>query len=144
MASAPRPLPEPDELTRFYWEHARRHQLAILRCKRCGTFIHLPRPLCRRCLSDDLAPFVVSGRGRVHTWTFTHYVYHPAFADRTPYPVALVELEEDPAVRICANLVECARHEVVTGLPVEVVFEDVSDEISLPQFRPRRGAGGAA
>ena len=144
MADPPRPRPEPDALTRFYWEHARRHELAILHCRRCEGFVHLPRPLCRHCLSDDLAPRVVSGRGRIHTWTRTHYVYHPAFADRVPYPVVLVELEEDPTVRICSNLVECDGVEIRSGLPVEVVFEDLDDEISLPQFRPRRGAAGPA
>ena len=82
MASAQRPLPEPDDTTRFYWQHARRHQLAILCCNHCSSFVHPPRSLCRGCLSDDLMPRIVSGRGRVYSYTLTHYVYHPAFAER--------------------------------------------------------------
>ena len=140
MAHPARPLPEPDQLTRFYWEHARRHELAILRCRDCGTFVHPPRPLCRGCLSDDLAPHVMRGRGRIHSYTLTHYVFHPAFEDAVPYPVALIELEEDPGVRIISNLVEIELANIRSGLAVEVVFEDVSRDISLPMFRPS-GAG---
>jgi uncharacterized OB-fold protein len=140
MAHSERPLPEPDDLTRFYWEHARQHQLAILRCDDCGAFVHPPRPLCRACLSEDLAPHVMSGRGFVHSHTLTHYVFHPAFADAVPYPVALVELEEDPGIRIVSNLVEIDATHIRSGLPVEVVFEDVTEEISLPMFRPREAA----
>lgn len=138
MTTSERPLPEPDDLTRFYWEHARRHELAILRCEDCGTFVHPPRPLCRGCLSENLSPHVLSGRGRVYSFTLTHYVFHPAFADAVPYPVALVELEEDPGVRIVTNLVEIDPADIRSGLAVEVVFEDRSEEISLPVFRPAR------
>lgn len=130
------PLPELEEATKFYWDFARRHKLAILRCRKCGTFIHLPRPLCRACLSTDLEPFVVSGRGRVYSYTIVHYIFHPAFAQRVPYIVALVELEEDPAVRIICNIVECSRERIRSGMEVEVVFDDITPEISLPQFRP--------
>jgi len=137
MKHPERPLPEPDDLTRFYWEHARRHELAILRCADCGVYVHPPRPLCRGCLSSELAPCVMSGLGSVHSYTLTHYVFHPAFADAVPYPVALVELVEDPGVRIISNLVQIAPQDIRSGLPVEVVFEDVSGEISLPMFRPR-------
>lgn len=140
MAHSERPLPEPDDLTRFYWEHARQHQLAILRCDDCGSFVHPPRPLCRACLSEDLAPHVMSGRGFVHSHTLTHYVFHPAFADAVPYAVVLVELEEDPGIRIVSNLVEIDATHIRSGLPVEVVFEDVTEEISLPMFRPREAA----
>ena len=79
----------------------------------------------------------MSGRGRVHSYTLTHYVFHPAFADAVPYPVALVELEEDPGVRIVSNLVQIDPRRIRSGMAVEVVFEDVSEEISLPMFRPR-------
>ncbi len=140
MTHLERPLPEPDDLTRFYWEHARQHQLAILRCGDCGSFVHPPRPLCRACLSEDLAPHIMSGRGFVHSHTLTHYVFHPAFVDAVPYPVALVELEEDPGIRIVCNLVGIDPTHIRSGLPVEVVFEDVTEEISLPMFRPRGAA----
>ncbi len=136
-----RPLPEPNKFTRFYWEAAKRHRLAILRCLDCGTFIHPPKPSCRACRGQNLAPHEVSGRGRVYTFTKTHYVYHPAFAQQAPYVVALVELEEDPGVRIVSNIVECPADQVSIGMLVEVVFDDLTPEVTLPQFRPRRDRG---
>ncbi|MBI3743920.1 MAG: Zn-ribbon domain-containing OB-fold protein [Chloroflexi bacterium] len=139
MTTIPKPLPAPDASTKFYWESAKRHKLAILRCKQCSTFIHPPRPMCRTCQSSDLAPFEVSGRGKVYTFTKTHYIYHPAFQPKVPYVVALVELDDDPSVRIVSNIVDCPADEVRIGMPVEVTFEDISPEVSLPQFRPVKG-----
>ena len=134
----PRPVPLPDKFTQFYWDSAKRHKLAILRCQDCGTFIHMPRPLCRGCLSSNLAPHDTNGLGTVYTFTQTHYIYHPYWADKAPYVVALVELEEDPSVRIVSNIVECPIDQVHIGMPVEVVFEELADEVSIPQFRPRQ------
>ena len=66
-------------------------------------------------------------------------VYHPAFSGEVPYAVVAVELEEGP--RVTSKLVDCPLENITAGMPVEVVFEDVSEEISLPKFRPReRGA----
>ena len=138
QANAPRPVPAPNRETQFFWDAAKRGELAILRCQDCPTFIHPPKHRCRDCLSENLAPQVVSGRGRIYTLTRTHYVYHPAFRERAPYVVALVELEEDPSVRLVSNIVECDPEDVAIGMAVEVVFEKVTDEITLPQFRPVR------
>ncbi len=134
----PKPLPEPNKLTQFYWEHAKRRQLAILRCRDCATFIHPPKPFCRTCQGTNLAPHAASGRGRVYTFTTTHYIYHPAYAGQTPYVVALVELEDDPSVRVISNIVGCPPDQVAIGMPVEVTFEDVTPDVTLPQFMPRK------
>ena len=142
--NAPRPVPAPNSETQFFWDAAKRGELAILRCEDCRTFIHPPKHRCRGCLSENLAPYVVSGRGRVYTLTRTHYVYHPAFREQAPYVVALVELEEDPSVRLVSNIVECALEEAAIGMAVEVVFERVTDDITLPQFRPRLPRGEEA
>jgi len=136
QTNAPRPVPAPDKETQFFWDAAKRGELAILRCEDCRTFIHPPKHRCRGCLSVNLAPHVVSGLGRLYTLTRTHYVYHPAFREQAPYVVALVELEEDPSVRLVSNILECAPEDVAIGMAVEVVFEQVTDEIALPQFRP--------
>jgi uncharacterized OB-fold protein len=136
MATGSKPLPQPDEMTQFYWEAARRHELHILRCQNCGTYIHYPKPICWNCLSDNLKPERVSGRGTIYTYTIVHQAAVPGFD--VPHAVVLVDLEEQPGVRICANLLDCPLDEIRIGMPVEVVFEDLSDEISLPQFRPRR------
>jgi hypothetical protein len=77
----------------------------------------------------------VSGRGKVYSWTIFHYLYHPAFSQDIPYNVAIVELEEGP--RMHTNIVGCSNEDIYIDMPVEVVFEDISEEIALPKFKPR-------
>ncbi len=130
------PLPEPDETTRFFWEGARQHRLLIQRCADCGYYAHPPRPLCRRCLSTNLAPQQMSGRGRVYCYTVTRHVFHPAMAKRLPYVVAIVELEEQPGLRLVSGLRGIEPGQVRTGMPVSVTFRRVDDEVTLPEFEP--------
>jgi len=80
----------------------------------------------------------VSGRGKVYSWFVVHYATHPDFVDEVPYAVVLVELDEQANVRIPSNMVDCKIEDIRAGMPVEVVFEDVTGEISLPKFRPVR------
>ncbi|HUI25156.1 MAG TPA: Zn-ribbon domain-containing OB-fold protein [Candidatus Kryptonia bacterium] len=138
MTNARRPLPQPDRETSFYWEAARNHELAILRCGQCGRFVHYPRSECPACAHAPLQPTVVSGKGTIHSFTVTHYVSAPGFEHDVPFVVALVELDEQPGLRLITNLRECTPAEARIGMPVEVVFEDVTDTVTLPQFRPRR------
>jgi hypothetical protein len=138
MGGYRKPVPVPDELSRAYWEGARRHQLVLQRCSVCGFYVHYPKPRCPRCGADDLRATAVSGRGLVHTFTVSHYVGAPGFDGEAPYAIVMVELEEQPGLRIVANLRGCSAADVKVGLPVEVVFEDVTPEVTLPQFRPRR------
>ena len=131
---AAKPLPQIDEQTRPFWEAARRHELVLQRCRECGSYRYPPGENCPECLSDDLEWARVSGRGTVFTWTVFHRVYHPGFVNEVPYAVVAIELEEGP--RMTSNLVDCKLEDIKIGMPVEVVFEDASDEISLPKFRP--------
>lgn len=140
MPDYDKPLPEPNQFTKSYWEAAKRHQLAIAKCSACGRLNHPPKPVCRFCQSDKLAPQVVSGKGTIYSYTVTHYPYHPGFVKNGPYPVVLVELEEDPRVRIVSNLVDYTPGQLKVGEPVEVVFDDVTAEVTLPKFRPRAAA----
>jgi hypothetical protein len=76
-----------------------------------------------------------TGRGTVHTFTVTHQNQAPGFREELPYVLAIVELEEGP--RLMTNVVGCAPDAVRIGMPVEVVFEDVTPDVTLPKFRPR-------
>jgi uncharacterized OB-fold protein len=67
----------------------------------------------------------------------THNI-HPAFASEVPYVVAVVELEEQEGLRIPGNLIHCDVSAIKAGMPVEVVFEDVTPEVTLPKWRPLR------
>ena len=129
-----RPLPQPDPETAFFWEGARQGQLLILRCGACGLYIHPPRSSCRRCGSAEIHPAPVSGRGAVHTFTVTRRAL-PGFDP--PFAVVLVELEEQPGLRLVSNLLDVAPERIEIGLPVEVAFEPVADDVTLPLFRRR-------
>jgi uncharacterized OB-fold protein len=130
------PLPPRNSLGSFFWAGAREGRLLIQRCQRCGTFIHLPRPVCRACRSFDLAPAEVSGRATVYAFTETHRAFHPFFVDRVPYLLATVELEEQPGLMLLSNLVGVAEPDVRIGMDVLVDFEDLSPDLTIPVFRP--------
>jgi hypothetical protein len=129
--------PRIDEESRGYWEACRRHEFVLQRCRACSTVRHYPRALCPACLSADTEWLRASGRATVYSFTVMHQNQAPGFRDRLPYVLAVVELDE--GIRILTNIVECPVESVRIGMPVEVVFEDLSDEVALPQFRPRPG-----
>jgi len=135
----PRPMADP--ITDFFWEAASRRELHIQRCQSCGTFIHLPRPICRSCHSFDLAGEPVSGRGTLYSFSETHKAFHPFFVDRVPYLIAVVDLVEQPGLRLHTNLVGIDEPDVRFGMEVEVDFEALDAELTIPVFRP---AGAAA
>jgi uncharacterized OB-fold protein len=129
--SGPIPVPTPE--TRPFWDAARRHALELPRCRACGALHYYPRGACPRCLSADLAWERLSGRARLHTFTVVHRG-QKGFPVPTPYVLAVVELEEGP--RMMTTLVDVEPAAVTIGMPLEVVFRDVSDAIALPLFRP--------
>lgn len=130
-------IPVPNAQTAFFWEGARQKRLLIQRCNACGTFQHPPGPCCKKCLSFDLGSSEVSGRGTVYTFTVGTHSFHPWFDDRLPYLLAVVELEEQKNLKLVTNLVECTENDVHCGMEVEVTFEQRTDEVTLPVFRPR-------
>ena len=131
--SGPIPVPTPETLP--FWEASRRHELCLQRCRACGQHVFYPRAACPNCLASDLEWRRVSGRGTVHTFTVVHRGQRN-FPLEAPYVIAIVELAEGP--RLMTNLIgiEADPAKIRIGLPVEVVFEDVSAGIALPRFRP--------
>ncbi|MFQ5416840.1 MAG: Zn-ribbon domain-containing OB-fold protein [Myxococcota bacterium] len=153
MSAVPRPLPCPDPDTRPFWDACRRHQLCLQRCSACEAFRFYPGPLCPSCGSPESRWQRISGRGEVYSYVVVHRAAHPAFGGDVPYAVALVELEGTGGIRLPARVVECPPEAVRVGIAVEVCFEDASEQITLPVFRPvdapagerliRRRDGGA-
>lgn len=137
MAQYTLPLPVPDPVTRPFWESLKAHAIQLQHCGACGLFVYYPRALCPACFSDDLTWTPVSGRGVVHAFTIPHRHPNQAFTANGPYVVALVELDE--GARLLSTLVDVpATPEAVrVGLPVEIVYDDVTAEATLPRFRPR-------
>ena len=134
------PLPVTDALTQPFWDGANDGQLVIQRCRQCGLYLHLPRPVCRRCQSFDLGHEAVSGRGTVYSFTETQRAFHPFFVDRIPYLVAVIDLAEQPGLRLVSNLVKVSEAHVSIGMAVQVEFERLSPELVIPVFAPAAGA----
>jgi uncharacterized protein len=133
-----KPLPQVTPEMKPFWDAARRHELVVQRCTGCGTHRFPARDICSRCLSRDAAWTPVSGRGSVFSWAIMHQVYHPGFAAEVPYAVVVIELDE--GARLVSNLVDCPPADIRAGMPVEVVFDDVAPDVSLPKLRPRRSS----
>jgi uncharacterized protein len=140
MAEQPaydRPLPQPDPVTQPFWDSLKAHRLQLQRSATTGRWVYYPRVVMPGAMDDALEWAPVTGRGTVYAFAIPHVHPHPGFRARAPYVVALVELEE--GVRILSNLidVEPTPEAVKIGMPVELVYEDVTEEITLPRFRPR-------
>ena len=131
-----KPLPAVTEDGAPYWEGCHAGELRVQRCSACGHFRWPPSALCPKCLADGTEWTRLSGRGVVYSFIIVHRPQHPAFFADAPYNVVIVELEE--GIRLHASVVECANEAITVGMPVEVVFDRVNDEITLPRFRPRR------
>ncbi|HJQ83806.1 MAG TPA: Zn-ribbon domain-containing OB-fold protein [Candidatus Binatia bacterium] len=129
-----KPLPRIDEESRGFWEALARHELYFQRCRACGTNRLYPRAVCPACLSSATEWVRASGRGTVYSFTVTHQNQAPGFREELPYVLAIVELEE--GVRLMTNVVGCAPDAVRIGMPVEVVFDDVTPEVTLLKFQP--------
>ena len=128
---APRVLPRLDNENRFFWTSGADGKLRLLRCQDCATFIHPPRPVCRKCLSENVSPEVVAGTGVVDTFTVNHQEWRPGL--EVPYVIARVTLDGAPGVYLTTNIVGCAVNEVEIDDRVRVKFEQ-HGEIYLPLF----------
>ena len=134
MADAPfRILPRVVGDNEFFWTGGAAGELRFLRCDDDGTYVHPPQPRCPKCLGKSLTPSAVSGRATVHTFTVNHHAWIPGFDP--PYAVAIVEIDEQPDVRLMTNVVRCAPDAVHVGMRVAVTFEQ-HDDVFIPLFAP--------
>jgi uncharacterized OB-fold protein len=137
--SAGRILPTATVETGPYWDGCRRHELLIQRCVRCGHLQFFPRLMCSACLARELSWVQASGQGLLKSFTVVRRAVSDAFAERVPYVVALVQLDEGPTMM--SNIVACTINDLVIGMRLEVVFEDWPEGISMPQFTPIMDVG---
>ena len=130
QAKALRPQPVATAETRPYWDAARESRLMVQHCASCRRHQFYPRAFCAACLSDDVQWVQARGTGRIYTFTICRIAANPAMT--APYAVALIDLDE--GVRMLADIVDCDIELIRTGARVQVRFESISDEYTLPQF----------
>ena len=131
-------LPAPDDHTQTFWDAARERRLLIKRCAACGRAHYYPRTFCPHCWSPDVSWEDAGGGGSVYTYSVVHQNDLPPFNERVPYVAAIVDLDEGP--RVITNIVGCEPDEVAVGLPVDVDFLDIGDDVTVPVFRLRRAS----
>jgi uncharacterized OB-fold protein len=133
--TAAKPRIVPNLANRFFWEGAGHGELMVLRCQACGFHAHPSPDRCPRCGERALAPERMSGRGSVYSFTIVRRAFHPGFADDLPYVLALIELPEQPGLRVVSRVVNMAPEAVTIGLAVEAVFVPAG-EFGLALFQP--------
>jgi uncharacterized OB-fold protein len=134
-------LPKLTDHNRAFWQGGERGELVFWRCQDCKYYIHPPQPICPMCHSKNLAPEAVSGRATIATYSVNHQPWMPG--PELPYIVAIVEIVEQPSVRLTTNLVNVEPDAVVIGSPVRVTFEhhpDPEGDVWIPLFEPDTGA----
>jgi len=126
-------IPVPRKYLDFegFWQGADQGNLVLQKCVDCGAWCHTPKPMCPNCHSVEKEWVPVSGKGVVYSWVTYQESPHPAF--KAPYSVVLVELEE--GMRIVSNLVDVKPDDIKIGMAVEVTFDKITDEVTLPKFK---------
>jgi uncharacterized protein len=137
------PAPFSDDLSKPFWDGARSHRLIIQRCTACRRFVHPPVKNCESCGAASFSYEEVSGRARVIDFSLTvSGARHPYFAERAPYLVGLIELNEQPGLYMLTNFPGSSLDELRIGALAEVLFEEIAPDVVLPQFHlTSRGLG---
>ncbi|MFL2635610.1 MAG: Zn-ribbon domain-containing OB-fold protein [Tepidiformaceae bacterium] len=133
MADYKKPVPIPTPETQDFWDGAKREELRLQKCDACSAVIFPPRPFCPSCSTREVSSFTASGRARLYSYVINE---RPAPGFEAPYAIAIVELDEGP--RMMTNIINCEQtpEALVLDMPLEVTFEPITDEISLPKFQP--------
>jgi uncharacterized OB-fold protein len=132
-----KPLPNVSEDMMPFYEGLKEHKLLLLQCERCGQW-YWPLAFCKNHENEpygaNLKWTKASGLGKVFVYNIHYWTFDPAFKEDVPYVYALIETAEGPLIG--SNVIGCKPEEVKIGMPVEIVFEDITDEFTLPKFRP--------
>jgi uncharacterized protein len=129
-----KPVPVPTKETQPYWDGCKQHELRVQKCAACGHHQFYPRLYCTTCMSDRVEWVKTSGRAKVLSYTIIYRPVTQAFAGNVPYVVAMVTLDEGP--QMMTNIIDCEPEKVHIGMPVQVTFDDWTEEISVPKFKP--------
>jgi len=134
LADYAKPVPYPSPETQPFWDACKRHELSLPYCTSCAQFFFYPRTFCPHCFGDAIEWRTCSGRGTLYTYAIQYRMQMPGFTP--PYVTAIVQLDEGP--RLMTNLVgvEPTTEAIRCDMPVEVTWEDATDEITLPLFKP--------
>lgn len=133
------PVPVPQQESDFYWEKCKEHELWLRYCNHCSEAYFYPRDICPRCFSRDTTWIQSSGKGHLYTFAIVHQIPRPNYKGPLPFVIAMVKLREGPVMPTAIVEVEPEPENLRIGMPLEVTFEDITERISLPKFKPSEG-----
>jgi hypothetical protein len=136
MSPPAKPLPVADPDTAPYWEGANAHELRAQQCAHCGRFRWPPSGVCPSCQSWQSRWVKLPGTGVVNSFVVVHQPFG-AFASEIPYAMARIALDDtDGRVVVSSNVTDCPWQDIRVGMRVTVFFDDVTENVTLPKFRP--------
>lgn len=125
----PYPVITPD--SEPFWASVHERALRLPKCRSCTTYFFPPAPFCPNCWSDEISWETVAGTGKIFSFVTFQRLYDPSFADLLPYSVAVIEFDEGP--RMLSRITGTTAPEI--DARVEVVYEDLDGDTTLPLFR---------
>ena len=131
-----KPLPGITPDNKAFWDYMKQHEFRVQKCKDCGELFYPPSAVCYNDLSPNFEWVKLSGKGKVYSYVIVRRAGMPAFAEEIPYIVAIIETEE--GIRYSSNIIDCDIEDVYVDMPVEIVFEDVTPDFTLPKFKPAK------
>ena len=131
-----KPIPVPQGESDVYWQKAKEHELWLRKCNACDNAYFYPRDISPCCFSKDTDWIRASGKASLFTYGIVQRAPHPGFVDYVPFVTAIVELEEGPKMATNIVIDNPTFDNLQIGMDLEVVFEDITDELALPKFKP--------
>ena len=131
-----KPVPVPQGESDYYWEKAKAHELWLRQCDDCGKAYFYPRDISPCCFSKNTSWIQASGKATLFTFAIVHRPPHPGFREIAPYVTAIVELEEGPKFPTNIVIDDPTPENLQIDMALEVTFDDITDTIALPKFKP--------
>jgi uncharacterized OB-fold protein len=131
-----KPVPVPQGESDYYWEKAKAHELWLRQCDDCGNAYFYPRDISPCCFSKNTSWIQASGKATLFTFAIVHRPPHPGFREIAPYVTAIVELEEGPKFPTNIVIDDPTPENLQIDMALEVIFDDITDTITLPKFKP--------
>lgn len=132
-----KPIPLKTEDNKPYWDAADKHKLVLQKCGDCQQFAHPPGPACPNCGSENVE-WMVKGseiQATVYSYIISYRPFLPGFETELPTIIALGQLNDTPEVKIMANILECNHEDVYVGMPIEMTWQDITEDRALPQWK---------
>ncbi|MCY3576842.1 MAG: OB-fold domain-containing protein [bacterium] len=132
-----------DESTQPFWDAAKQNRLVAPRCTNCGTFRLPPEAICFECQHREVEWVELPGTGTIFSRIIVRHPLHPGLAPVVPYVVGVVELDgtQGAGARMLVNIIDCDPEAIAIGDRVQIAFEHVNEEMSVPRFRPTERQG---